>query len=133
MDDIVILHHSKETLHHYLDMIGLYLGAELKLTIKNDWQIFNVDERSIDFVGFKQNHYNILLRKSILKRFYRKFEKVKKKNNIRDLDTFKRLFPSEYGWIIKCSDQHRNYILNKCIQNEERKQPIFRTSLREAS
>ena len=77
MDDIVILHHSKETLHHYLDMIGLYLGAELKLTIKNDWQIFNVDERSIDFVGFKQNHYNILLRKSILKRFYRKFEKVK--------------------------------------------------------
>lgn len=133
MDDIVILHHSKETLHHYLDMIGLYLGAELKLTIKNDWQIFNVDERSIDFVGFKQNHYNILLRKSILKRFYRKFEKVKKKNNIRDLDTFKRLFPSEYGWIIKCSDQHRNYILNKCIQNEERKQPIIRTSLREAS
>lgn len=133
MDDIVILHHSKETLHHYLDMIGLYLSAELKLTIKNDWQIFNVDERSIDFVGFKMNHYNILLRKSILKRFYKKYVRVKKENNIRDLDTFKVHFPSEYGWIIKCSEPHKNYILKNCINNEKRKQLIIRATLRETS
>lgn len=121
MDDMVILSDSKEELHNYLDMIGLYLGAELKLTIKKDWQIFRVDERSIDFVGFKQNHYNILLRKSILKRFYIKYERIKKKNNIRDLNTFKQLFPSEYGWIIKCTEVHRNYILNNCIQNGKEK------------
>ena len=129
MDDIVILHHDKETLHYYLDMMGLYLGAELKLEIKGDWQIFRVDERGIDFVGFKQNHFHILLRKSILKKFYRKYVKVVKKNNIRDLDTFKNLFPSEYGWIIKCSEPHSSYILNKCINNEERKQPILRTAV----
>ncbi len=133
MDDMVILHHDKEVLHYYLDMIGLYLGAELKLTIKKDWQIFNVDERSIDFVGFKQNHYNILLRKSILKRFYKKHVRTKKENNIRDINAFKILYPSEYGWIIKCSDPHKNYIFNNCIDNEKRKQLIIRTSLRESS
>ena len=133
MDDMVILHHDKDQLHYYLDMIGLYLGAELKLTIKKDWQIFDVDERSIDFVGFKMNHYNILLRKSILKRFYKKYVRVKKENNIRDLDTFKVHFPSEYGWIIKCSEPHKNYILKNCINNEKRKQLIIRATLRETS
>lgn len=133
MDDMVILHHDKDQLHYYLDKIGLYLGAELKLTIKKDWQIFDVDERSIDFVGFKMNHYNILLRKSILKRFYKKYVRVKKENNIRDLDTFKVHFPSEYGWIIKCSEPHKNYILKNCINNEKRKQLIIRATLRETS
>lgn len=129
MDDIVILHHDKEKLHYYLDMMGLYLGAELKLTIKADWQIFEVDKRCIDFVGFKQNHREILLRKSILKRFYRKYVRVKKKNNIRDLDTFKRLFPSEYGWIIKCSEPHRSYILKNCIDDGKKKFTIKRRDI----
>ena len=46
-----------------------YLGGELKVEIKSNWQIFPVDARSIDYVGFKQNHYGILLRSGILKRF----------------------------------------------------------------
>jgi hypothetical protein len=133
MDDIVIFHSDKEKLHYYLDMIGLYLAGELKLTIKRDWQIFEVDERSLDFVGFKQNHYNILLRKSILKRFYTKYERIKKKNNIRDLNTFKRLFPSEYGWIIKCTEVHRNYILNNCIQNGKEKSIKHRAIVKKTS
>lgn len=124
MDDMVILSGSKDELHKYLDLIGLYLGAELKLTIKKDWQIFRVDERSIDFVGFKQNHYNILLRNSILKKFYKKYERVARYNNIRDIDTFKRLFPSEYGWIIKCSEEHQNHIFKTCINGKDK--PIIK-------
>lgn len=121
MDDMVILHSSKDTLRYYLDMMGLYLGSQLKLEIKGNWQIFPVDSRSIDFVGFKINHYNVLLRKGILKRFYKKYERVKKTNEIKDLNTFKQLFPSEYGWIINCSDEHINYIFNKCIKNGKTK------------
>ena len=30
-------------------------------------------------------------------------------------EDIKHLFPSEYGWIIKCSEQHKNFIFNKCI------------------
>ena len=67
---------SKEALHFVLDMMGLYLGGELKVEIKINWQIFPVDARSIDDVGFKQNHYGILLRSGILKRFYKKFHRT---------------------------------------------------------
>lgn len=113
MDDMVFLAGSKEALRYVLDTAGLYLGAELKLEFKHNWQIFPVDARGIDFVGFKQNHYNVLLRKSILLRFYKKIEATKGKYQIKDENDIKHLFPSEYGWILRCSDQHKNYLFNK--------------------
>lgn len=117
MDDMVFLCADKKALHFVLDMVGLYLGAELKVEIKPNWQIFPVDDRSIDYVGFKTNHYGILLRKGILKRFYTKFNKVKRQYEIKDETAFKHLFPSEYGWIIRCSEEHSKFIFNHCIKN----------------
>ncbi len=119
MDDIVVLDGSKERLHKILDSLGLYLGAELKLEIKYNWQIFPVDARGIDYVGFKQSHYGILLRKSILLRFYKKWNETREKYNIESEDDFKHLYSSEYGWIIRCSEEHSNFILTKCIQNDK--------------
>lgn len=121
MDDMVILCESKEALHFIMDMMGLYLGAELKLEIKGNWQIFPVDSRGIDYVGFKQDHYGILLRKGILYRFYRKFNRVKKQYKISDETDIKHLFPSEYGWIIRCSEEHSKFIINNCINNGKAK------------
>lgn len=118
MDDIVVLDSNKERLHHILDHFALYLGAELKLEIKPNWQIYPVDDRSIDYVGFKQNHYGILLRKGILLRFYKKMLNTQKKYYINDESDIKHLFPSEYGWIIRCSERHKNFIINKCLNNE---------------
>lgn len=117
MDDIVILAESKERLHYIFDMMGLYLAADLKVEIKPNWQIFPVDSRNIDFVGFAQNHYGILLRKGILKRFYIKLKKTQKKYEIKNKTDIKHLFPSEYGWIIRCSEEHSNFIFNQCINN----------------
>jgi retron-type reverse transcriptase len=116
MDDIVILNNSKEVLRYYLDMMGLYLGSELKLEIKHNWQIFPVDARSIDYVGFKQNHYGVLLRKGILQRFYKKFNSISKRCKITDITTIRHLFSSEYGWISRCSEEHTNFIFKKCLQ-----------------
>jgi len=120
MDDIVVLSYSKDALHEILDKMGLYLGAELKLEIKDNWQIFPVDSRGIDYVGFKQNHYNILLRKGILMRFYKKLSRIQKRYNISNETDIKHLFPSEYGWIVRCSEAHRKFILNKCINNGDK-------------
>ena len=117
MDDIVVLGASKEWLHKVLDAFGLYLGAELKVEIKANWQIFPVDDRSIDYVGFKQNHYGILLRKGILLRFYEKLAKTRERYEIKDENDIKHLFPSEYGWIIRCSKEHSSFILNQCLNN----------------
>ena len=117
MDDMVFLCGSKEALFYVLDMAGLYLAAELKVEFKDNWQVFPTDVRSIDFVGYKQNHYNVLLRKSILKRLYHKSLKVGKDNPIKDENDIKHLFSSEYGWVIGCSEQHKNQIFNTLINN----------------
>ena len=117
MDDIVILCENKEALHFILDMMGLYLGAELKVEIKPNWQIFPVDVRGIDYVGFKQNHYGILLRKGILMRFFKKFNRTANKYGIKDENDLKHFYPSEYGWVIRCSEEHSNFIFNNCLKN----------------
>lgn len=124
MDDMVVLDGSKERLHELLDKFGLYLGAELKLEIKANWQIFPVDARGIDYVGFKQNHYDILLRKGILLRFYKKWNETKDKYQIESEDDFKHIYSSEYGWIIRCSEVHSNFILTKCIGSNDRQGKI---------
>lgn len=115
MDDIVVLAGDKATLHFILDAFALYLGTELKVEIKDNWQIFPIDDRSIDYVGFKQNHYGILLRKGILLRFYKKLEATKEKYDIVSEDDIKHLFPSEYGWIVRCDKEHSDFIFNKCL------------------
>ena len=118
MDDMVVLAEDKTTLHCVLNMFALYLGSELKLEIKDNWQIFPVDDRGIDFCGFRQNHHGIMLRKSILMKFYKKY-----RNMIDDLpqikteEDIKHLFPSEYGWIIRCDAVHSTWIFNKLIQD----------------
>lgn len=120
MDDIVVLDGSKERLHYILDMFGLYLGAELKVEIKPNWQIFPVDDRSIDYVGYRMNHYGVLMRKSILMRFYRKLDATRKKYQINDENDIKHLYPSEYGWMIRCSEEHKKFIINKILNNERK-------------
>lgn len=115
MDDIVILDGSKKRLHRVLEIMALYLGAELKLEIKDNWQVFPVDSRPIDYVGYKMNHYNILLRKLILLNFYKKLNRTRDKYHIEDEDGIKHAYSSEYGWIIRCSDEHKDYLFNKII------------------
>lgn len=68
-DDLVILSPSKPYLHQLLVDIKTYLQTNLKLTVKENYQIFPVQARSIDFVGYKFYHTHILLRKSIKKNF----------------------------------------------------------------
>ncbi len=115
MDDMVVLSGSKDVLHYILDAFALYLGTELKVEIKHNWQIFPVDDRGIDYVGFRQSHYGILMRKSILLRFYKKLEATKEKYLINSEEDIKHLFPSEYGWVIRCDKEHSDFIFNKCL------------------
>jgi RNA-directed DNA polymerase len=70
-DDIVILGKSKAELHQLLSDIREYLQTNLKLTVKDNYQIFPVEARGIDFVGYKMYHTHALLRKSIKQRFAR--------------------------------------------------------------
>ena len=79
MDDIVILHKSKEWLHALKCSIDEYLADNLKLRLKDNWQVFPTGVRGVDFVGYRLFYDFTLLRKSSAKRFKRKMSSIKKK------------------------------------------------------
>lgn len=70
-DDMVILGGSKENLHALLPEIRAYLSG-LKLEVKGNWQVFPVEARGIDFLGYVFYHTHTRLRKSIKKRMFQK-------------------------------------------------------------
>lgn len=81
-DDIVILSDNKPYLHQILYEIKQYLTNNLKLIVKDNYQVFPVDARSIDFVGYRFYHTHTLLRKSIKQNFARMLAKNKNKASI---------------------------------------------------
>lgn len=81
-DDIVILHRHKEDLHHSLKRIETYFKCNLKLEVKDNWQVFPVAKRGIDFVGYVHFHTHVLLRKSIKQRFARMLKRKPRKASI---------------------------------------------------
>lgn len=61
-DDIVILHKDKEYLRELFEEMKQYLDT-LKLTFKDNYQIFKVEDRGISFVGYVIRHDYTLVRK----------------------------------------------------------------------
>ncbi len=108
MDDVVILHHSKEFLHSLKREMDEYLWKELKLTIKDNWQVFPTGIRGVDFVGYRHFYGFKLLRKTTCKRFKRQMTNIRKK-----CDKGEKLTYSEWcsgnsykGWLMWC-DSYR--------------------------
>ena len=111
-DDMILLHASKRYLSLLKEEIEDYLSDNLKLTLKSNWQIFPVDARGIDFLGYRFFHDYTLLRKSIA---------IKFKQRIRYIKThWTTLVPSEiinsimsyYGWLgyANCNNLTKEYI-----------------------
>jgi len=86
-DDMVLLTRDKQSLHEMRVLIGSYLANDLKLNLKSNWQVFPVDVRGVDFLGYRFFHGYTLVRKSIVQRF-----KLKAKKNKRES------IPSYWGW-----------------------------------
>lgn len=112
-DDMVILHNDKEYLHYLFKEIETYLSDNLKLEIKDNWQVFPVEKRGIDFVGYVFYHTYVLLRKSIKQNFCRKVAKLNKKEI--SIETYRREICSWLGWCYYCNS---NNLLNKIIKKE---------------
>jgi RNA-directed DNA polymerase len=104
MDDIVILHHSKDFLHWLKRKMDDYLKNELELKIKDNWQVFPTGIRGIDFVGYRHFYGFKLLRKSTCKRFKKKMIAIKRKCDAGKKMTYKEwcCANSYYGWLKWC-------------------------------
>lgn len=74
-DDIVILGNDKQSLHALLHEIRVYLNDRLKLEVKDNYQIFPVAARGIDFVGYVNYHTHTRVRKRIKQACARKVAK----------------------------------------------------------
>lgn len=104
-DDLVILSSSKDELHHILTNISEYLYQNLKLSVKRNYQVFPVQARGIDFVGYRFYHTHTLLRKSIKKNFARMMAASPNQQSA----------ASYYGWAKHCNSNH---LLKKLLNDQ---------------
>lgn len=104
MDDIVIFDSSKERLHEWFDQIERYLNDNLKLDVKDNWQVFPTNVRGVDFVGYRTFVGYTLLRKRIYKRFKRKMATIKKHGRHIAYSDY-CAFNSYMGWLRWCNSR----------------------------
>lgn len=99
-DDLVILGSSKIELHALLADIRAYLGDQLRLSIKDNYQLFPVDTaeagRGIDFVGYVFFHTHTRLRKTIKRNFA---QMARRRPSMPS-------FASYWGWAKHCNSNH---------------------------
>lgn len=103
-DDIVILDSDKGHLRNILIAIKFYFHSILKLELKPNYQIFPVEDRGIDFVGYVFRHKYRLLRKSIKAKMSKLIRRYVNKKTPRD--TFESKMTSYRGWLKFCNSKH---------------------------
>jgi len=108
MDDMIFFAETKEELHSLFRDIQKYLSEELRLTVKENWQIFPTYVRGIDYVGYRIFLNFSLLRKSTCKQFKKKMTAIRDKTNAGKEMTYSEwcAINSYKGWLIHC-DSHR--------------------------
>jgi len=101
-DDIVVLGSNKEELHAHIIAINHYLVENLNLNLKSNYQVFPIDKRGLDFLGYRFFHGYTLVRKRIVQQMKRKLNHPKSMS-------------SYWGWL-KHADTYR--LTTKYFKNE---------------
>lgn len=110
MDDMVIFGSSKMELKKLKKELEEKLTAK-KLKLKSNWQIFPVNKRGVDFVGYRFFRNYILLRKSIAVKFKRKmnyFSRFKKLTE-EQANHIVKVVASYSGWLGHCDGYRLKY------------------------
>lgn len=108
MDDCVLLGPDKETLHALRKEIETYFKETLALDLKDNWQVFPVDARGIDFVGYRVFRDYTLLRKSTAKNIKKRMRLIRKKwESGQDLTLNDYGAVNSYGGWLKHCDSYR--------------------------
>lgn len=113
-DDIVILHSDKSYLHGLFNDIEHYLSSNLKLTVKSNYQVFPVEKRGIDFVGYRFYHTHTLLRKRIKRNLCRRISNINKRKLTPE--QYKIEISAQTSWTKHCNSRN---LMKKITLNEE--------------
>ena len=110
-DDGRIFSNSKEYLHELRKDIEEYLRTELHLTMKGNYQVFPVDARGVDFLGYIFYHTHTMLRKGTKQRIMRK---VAKCNRLGLTEKQKHDALGSYkGWLKYCDSKNLVKTINR--------------------
>lgn len=96
MDDIILLSSNKKHLKKASMMLEKYLNDKLGLSLKPTYQLFPLDSRPIDMMGYKIWTYKTTVRKRIFKNANKVFIRNKGKDEISLEDSYKAV--SYYGY-----------------------------------
>lgn len=105
MDDIVIFGESKKELHGLRSEIDQYFKENLRLSMKDNWQVFPSYIRGVDFVGYRMFLNYTLLRKTTCEGMKRKMVAIQEKtqnNNLMNYSDYCSI-NSYDGWIKPCN------------------------------
>lgn len=105
MDDVVIFADSKDKLHQLRRDVDHYLQSNLRLTLKDNWQVFPTYKRGVDFLGYRVFLHYTLLRKSTCIKFKKKMKAIKHKRSIGKPINYTDFcsFHSYDGWLKSCN------------------------------
>lgn len=78
MDDIVIFGPNKKKLHKVRKLIAEFMNKKLGLQMKENWQVWPLNSRMLDFVGYRFSRNHTILRKRNFLRFTRQCRRVQK-------------------------------------------------------
>lgn len=107
VDDMVIIGPNKKKLHRMRADIEKYLNT-IGLTLKSNWQVFKVDDRGIDFLGYVFYHgYTKLRGRNFLgiKRHAARFEKLDREGREPSLH-FSQAYISKVSQLKHCNSFH---------------------------
>lgn len=108
MDDIVVLSGSKEELHGIRKKLDEYLHSTLHLELKANYQIFPVDSRGVDFVGYRFFHGYALMRKRCCNTMKKKMVAIKEKQDRHQLINYSEFCSiSSYDGELKMCNSYR--------------------------
>lgn len=91
MDDIIIFSPNKKYLRMCIKKLFKYLQMNLELEVKPEHQIFKLDSRPIDMMGFKFYTYKTTIRKRIFVRINRLISKYRNPDRIMTLANAKSI------------------------------------------
>lgn len=119
MDDIILFGSSKKNIKIASKKLEEYLDKNLGLRLKPTYQLFKLDSRPIDMLGYKIYTYKTTIRKAIFRRANRVILKIKRnKFKINLTNAYKIV--SYYGYF--------KYTFSKKYSNKVKLEKIFQIS-----
>ena len=106
MDDMIVFDSDKERLRIILQRIADYLEI-IGLELNHKTQIFSLNKRDVDFMGFRFFPNKTILRRTIYHKMLRKARKISEKPRVTIFDIRQML--SYLGWI-KATSVYRVYL-----------------------